>query len=82
MSQGSLIQRLRDEEAAARATCDGALADLVAEAAARLEFIGGALAELRRVCVGMDADQEGERPTEAEYQAAMARAAEATTRGH
>lgn len=35
------------------------------------------LRELHRVCLGMDIDNQDVRPTEAEYQAVMARAAEA-----
>jgi hypothetical protein len=33
-----------------------------------------ALRELHRVCLGMDLERQGDRPTEAEYQVAMARA--------
>ena len=36
-----------------------------------------ALRELHRVCLGMDLENQMERPTEAEYQAAMAGAAAA-----
>lgn len=38
-----------------------------------------ALAELHRVCLAMDAEQTGERPTEEEYQAAMTAAGDALT---
>jgi len=35
-----------------------------------------ALRELLEVCIGMDAEQQGERPTEDRYQAAVAAAAD------
>lgn len=36
-----------------------------------------ALCELHRVCLAMDAERQGDRPSEEEYQAAMAAAAKA-----
>ena len=43
------------------------------------EAIAGmqALAELHRVCLAMDADRQADRPSESEYQAAMAAAGKA-----
>lgn len=46
---------------------------LLTLAATALDAIA-ALRELHRICLAMDADRDGERPDEAEYQAAMRRA--------
>lgn len=56
------------------------LAMLAVQQTLRGNSLEAALRELRRVCVQMDAEDEMQRPTEAEYQAAMT-AADAALRG-
>ena len=53
------------------------LATLALKQTAHANDLAGALRELHSVCLALDCEIEGQRPTEAEYQAALRRAEQA-----
>lgn len=66
-------QRIRDRQASP-------VAHLALQQTEHANRLASALRELHSVCLAMDAEDEMKRPTEGEYQAAMAAAAAALAR--